>query len=135
MKNIITRRDLIKVSALGAAAFGLSGLSFAKDDELKHPVTPEQALLCNSSEGIVVLVGCSHPGLGMILEKAGSIGEVHGVIGGFHGFDKYVALDALSLVVPCHCTRHIREIRERFPDTYQEGMVGRTFEIPDHYEP
>ena len=65
---------------------------------------PEQSLLVETGKGVVVVTGCSHPGLDVILARAKKFGEVYGVIGGFHNFRKIEILKNLKFVAPCHCT-------------------------------
>ncbi len=89
----------------------------------------EQALVCTTGSGLVVITGCSHPGLENILNTAKRFGKVYAVLGGFHGFDKFDAIKGISIIVPCHCTSHKREIQALFPDAYKEGGVGKKFEL------
>lgn len=91
--------------------------------------TKEQSLSLRTKEGIVVLTGCAHPGLENILEGAKKLGELRGVIGGFHGFDKFGHLDRLSLIIPCHCTAHKEKIMESYPDVSTVGYAGKIIEI------
>lgn len=92
--------------------------------------TIEQALVVDSPEGLVVIAGCSHPGVRPILEAASRFGPVFGLIGGLHGFSDFEVLEDLGLVCATHCTVHIREIRARFPYSFVEGGAGRVIEIP-----
>ena len=75
----------------------------------------EQSLAIKTDKGILVVVGCSHPGVGEIIDAASRFGKVYGVIGGFHGFHDFNRLRDLSLIVPCHCTQYKSEILELFP--------------------
>jgi len=75
----------------------------------------EQSLAIKTDKGILVVVGCSHPGVGEIIDAASRFGEIYGVIGGFHGFHDFNRLRDLSLIVPCHCTQYKSEILELFP--------------------
>ena len=75
----------------------------------------EQSLAIKTEKGILVMVGCSHPGVGEIIDAASNFGKVYGVIGGFHGFRDFNRLSGLSLIVPCHCTQYKSEILELFP--------------------
>ncbi|MEA1925072.1 MAG: MBL fold metallo-hydrolase [Candidatus Altiarchaeota archaeon] len=84
----------------------------------------EQSLVLETGKGLFVVTGCSHPGLEVILDKAGEFGELYGVLGGFHGFKGFDALEGLDLIVPCHCTQHKREIVELFPDASILGGAG-----------
>jgi len=89
----------------------------------------EQSLVLDTKGGVVVLTGCAHPGLETILDAAKSFGELYGVIGGFHGFDKLKSLEKLKMVMPCHCT--VR--KEQILRMYQEKAVwcgaGEVIEI------
>ena len=89
----------------------------------------EQSLIVNTDKGVVVIVGCSHPGLGQILNKASEFGEVCAVIGGLHGFRSFRLLTDLSLICPCHCTQYKDRIKALFPEKYIECGVGREIKI------
>jgi 7,8-dihydropterin-6-yl-methyl-4-(beta-D-ribofuranosyl)aminobenzene 5'-phosphate synthase len=84
----------------------------------------EQALILKTSKGVVVIAGCSHPGVGRILDIAESHGKVHGIIGGFHGFSDLDALKDIRMIGACHCTEHIAEIKEAFPGQFKEIKTG-----------
>jgi len=89
----------------------------------------EQALLIVLPKGVVVLVGCAHPGLGLVLQRAASVGKIHAVIGGFHGFNQYELLKAVDIIVPTHCTEHQAEIETLYGDRCRRGGVGSFIEI------
>jgi 7,8-dihydropterin-6-yl-methyl-4-(beta-D-ribofuranosyl)aminobenzene 5'-phosphate synthase len=89
----------------------------------------EQSLIVEGQRGNVIVTGCSHPGLGLILDRALKFGNVHGVVGGFHGFDQYHVLRTIRLIVPCHCTQHKKEIKELYPKTCEIGFAGKTIDI------
>ncbi len=89
----------------------------------------EHSLVLKSQEGWYVLAGCSHPSVDKILEASRKIGDVVGIIGGFHGFDNFSILDNLKFICPCHCTKYKKEIRKKFSKTSCECGVGKTIEI------
>ncbi|MFW6126635.1 MAG: MBL fold metallo-hydrolase [Thermodesulfobacteriota bacterium] len=89
----------------------------------------EQSLVVDTGHGLAVVSGCGHPGVGAILEAAASFGRVTALIGGLHGFQEYDLLRDLSLVCPCHCTQHIAEIKQRYPDTFVPGGAGKILEM------
>ena len=115
------------------------GIAAAKVNRIKEPLeirrgvfstgelaATEQSLVLKTDKGIIVVTGCSHPGVGYILDTASGFGEVYGIIGGFHGFDDFDRLNHLSLICPCHCTRYKQEIKQQFQDRsldYGAGMV------------
>lgn len=84
----------------------------------------EQSLAVETGRGLMVVTGCSHPGLERILEAASRFGRLYGVVGGFHGFNRYEALKNLELIVPTHCTVHKKEIKERYGGKVESGGVG-----------
>ena len=89
----------------------------------------EQSLVIKTEKGNTVITGCAHPGLENIIEEAIKLGEIYGVIGGFHGFSKLEKLEGIELIAPCHCTKRIQEIKERFPTSYREVKAGSVIEI------
>jgi 7,8-dihydropterin-6-yl-methyl-4-(beta-D-ribofuranosyl)aminobenzene 5'-phosphate synthase len=89
----------------------------------------EQSLIVQTTKGLVVVTGCSHPGLGLILQVARQIGTIYGVLGGFHGFDELRALEGVEMIVPCHCTRQKKRILSTFPETSITCAAGCTFDV------
>lgn len=89
----------------------------------------EQSLALDTDRGIVVVAGCSHPGVGEIIDAASRYGKVDGIIGGFHGFRQFERLRGLSLVCPCHCTQYKKEIRRIFPEQCVECGAGLVFDL------
>ncbi len=89
----------------------------------------EQSMVVDSPEGMVVITGCSHPGIPKILKISEDFGRIHALIGGFHGFSELDLLKDISLVCPAHCTKLKDEILTRFPDKCIEGGAGRVIEI------
>jgi len=88
----------------------------------------EQAVAVKTSKGIVVLVGCSHPGVGKILDAISCQGKVYGIIGGFHGFHDFSRLEGLSLICPCHFTQYKLELRCLFHEQYVACGAGLELE-------
>lgn len=84
----------------------------------------EQSLGFETSKGIVLVVGCSHPGLGRIISEAGRYGRIRAVIGGFHGFGDFEALKGIDLIVPTHCTQRKKDILSLFGGCAVEGGAG-----------
>ena len=89
----------------------------------------EQAMCIRQDGKVVVIVGCSHPGVGTILSAASEIGRTSALIGGLHGFSDFPAISSLDLVCATHCTQHKHEIQSRFPDTAIAGGAGKIIEI------
>jgi 7,8-dihydropterin-6-yl-methyl-4-(beta-D-ribofuranosyl)aminobenzene 5'-phosphate synthase len=89
----------------------------------------EQSLVLKNGKGLVVIAGCSHPGLGTIIAKAREMGKIYWILGGFHGFSDFGRLQGISVVSPCHCTQHTAEIREKYPDNFREIKTGSVIEL------
>lgn len=99
----------------------------------------EQAIAVNVKDlGLIVLVGCSHPGVDKVVKKAvKDLGvKPYAVIGGFHlsgASEERVRevienLKALGVqkIYPIHCSgQRIREILQReYPELYGDAHVG-----------
>jgi 7,8-dihydropterin-6-yl-methyl-4-(beta-D-ribofuranosyl)aminobenzene 5'-phosphate synthase len=89
----------------------------------------EQSLVLSTEKGIVVVTGCSHPGVGAIINAASEFGEVFGIVGGLHGFSDFDRLRGLSLICPCHCTQYKLELRQLFPEQYIACGAGLGVEL------
>jgi len=121
------------VLGLPAASSGAAGMRIA-----------EGALLVETSDGLVVIVGCAHPGIVAMLRqiRATSGRPIHMVLGGFHleqtSVDQVrrIIADFKSLGVahagPTHCTGEeaIRLFREAYGEQFIPGGVGRAVEAP-----
>jgi len=80
-------------------------------------------------KGIVLIVGCSHPYMGDILDTAKRFGEIYAVIGGMHGFSEFKLFRDLELICPTHCTQYKAELKKLYPQKYIEGGAGKIIEI------
>ena len=89
----------------------------------------EQSLVIRTDDGIVVVVGCAHPGVKAILTAASAFGRIRALVGGLHGFDDFRLIKSLETICPTHCTRHIPKIKTRFPDAFISGGAGRVISI------
>ena len=88
---------------------------------------PEQALVLTTDKGLVVLTGCGHQGLGMLLAAAG--GNVTTVVGGIHELEEEdVGLTSLDRLVACHCTPRKRLLAHSH-DWISLGRVGTVLEF------
>jgi len=89
----------------------------------------EQALVVKAEKGNIVITGCAHPGLDKILQAAGQLGEIYGVLGGFHGFSKLDELEGIRLIGPCHCTQYKQQIKDKYPTQFVEIKAGSVVEV------
>ena len=98
----------------------------------------EHSLIINLNKGLVVLTGCSHPGIINILERAqkvSGIDEIYAVIGGFHisSISEGISVGELlhkldvKLVSPCHCTSvdAKKEIAKIMGERYVKNGSGK----------
>lgn len=103
----------------------------------------ELSLAIETPDGLVLVVGCSHPGIEKILEAAGAIDEhVHAVFGGLHlvtSTDPEIAGAVASLhdtwkvdyVAPGHCTGEpaFAALRKAFGERYLYAGLGSQLKI------
>jgi len=89
----------------------------------------EQSLVVKTRKGLVVIAGCSHPGVRDILKSASKSGKVYALIGGLHGFNEFDLLKSLSLICPCHCTQFKSEIIDLYPEKCVKGGAGKIIEL------
>jgi 7,8-dihydropterin-6-yl-methyl-4-(beta-D-ribofuranosyl)aminobenzene 5'-phosphate synthase len=92
-------------------------------------IVDEQSLVIKTLKGWYLLTGCSHPGVDKILKIANQIGDIVGIIGGFHGFNKFKVVEDLEYICPCHCTVHKKELKKAFPNKISNGGVGKTIDF------
>ena len=100
----------------------------------------ELSLVINTSEGLVIVVGCSHPGIDKIVESATTINpRVHFIAGGFHlvagpdvDIERIVAAlhdrFRVEYVAPGHCTGEpaFIALKKAFGDHYIYAGLGTT---------
>jgi 7,8-dihydropterin-6-yl-methyl-4-(beta-D-ribofuranosyl)aminobenzene 5'-phosphate synthase len=100
---------------------------------------PEQALVLQTGQGLVIITGCAHPGIVEIVEQVRDMFSepVHLVLGGFHLGNKSEAeINAILMdfrrlgvmqVAPTHCTGELaisRFVAEYGEDFIQVGVGG-----------
>ncbi len=89
----------------------------------------EQSLAVKTEKGIVLVIGCGHPGIKNIIDSISEFGNVFAIVGGLHGFDDFALIKELKLICPTHCTKHKEKIKSLFFDKYIEGGVGEVLQI------
>ena len=106
---------------------------------VKDPIVDDQALYFESSQGIVVLLGCAHSGvintLNYIAKLTGK-DRIYGVIGGMHLLNasgerieetaQALEIYDVQMIGPCHCTgdRAKALLRSRFPERMIDCSTG-----------
>ena len=108
----------------------------------------EISLAINTPEGIILVVGCSHPGIEKIADLATGINpHIHFVVGGFHlvaapdpEVDRIVnALHdrfKVDYVAPGHCTGEpaFAAFKKAFGDRYVYAGLGQTLKLAGFHE-
>jgi 7,8-dihydropterin-6-yl-methyl-4-(beta-D-ribofuranosyl)aminobenzene 5'-phosphate synthase len=103
----------------------------------------ELSLAINTPEGMVLVVGCSHPGIEKIVEAAAAINpKIHLIAGGFHlvvASDDVVAKTVATLkdtfkvesIAPGHCTGEptFAALKQAFGDRYLYAGLGTTLPL------
>ena len=103
----------------------------------------ELSLAVNTSAGMVLVVGCSHPGIEKIVEAAAAINpKIHIVAGGFHlvaASDDVIAKAVTALkdtfkvesIAPGHCTGEptFAALKKAFGDRYFYAGLGTTLPL------
>ncbi len=104
----------------------------------------ELSLVINTPEGVVIVVGCSHPGIDKIVGAAATINpRIRLIAGGFHlvvTSDEDISKIITALhdtfrveyVAPGHCTGEpaFAALRRAFGDRYLYAGLGTTIEVP-----
>lgn len=103
----------------------------------------EQALVIETTQGLVVITGCAHPGVANMVRRAGQIDEngVYLVLGGFHlggasrsriaGIITAFREMGVQKVAPCHCTgdQALTMFAAEYGDDFIRNGVGKILEI------
>lgn len=104
----------------------------------------ELSLAIRTPQGLAVVVGCSHPGVDVILQAAAKIDpQIHTVTGGFHLVmspreEVLRVADALQntlkveRIAPGHCTSELgfSVLLDRYKDRFDRAGVGSTIPLP-----
>ncbi len=95
----------------------------------------EQSMIVEIDNGVVIVIGCCHPGLAQILDVVAELGEQMypgegfgktSVVGGLHDFSDFQVIERIDRICPTHCTQHLEEIKRLFPGKYISGGAGKT---------
>lgn len=107
--------------------------------------TPEQALIIDTGQGLVVITGCAHPDIVEMSQVAREYlrKDILLLMGGFHlGGKNGNELQAIiaelkrlgvSKIAPSHCTGDaaIAAFRQVWGDAFVEGGLGAVIEVPE----
>lgn len=134
IKNMITKQGAKFVEVSGPRK--ISDYAYSTGELYGPP--QEQSLVISTKKGLIIVNGCSHPGIIKIVRKAKEIfpeKEVYLAMGGFHQPPMSVVKGFRELDVqkaaPSHCTGDpVREaFREEYKEDFIEYGVGKIIEI------
>jgi len=134
IRNMITKQGAEFINVSGPQK--ISDFAFSTGELFGPP--KEQSLVINSKKGLIIINGCSHPGIINIVKKAKEMfpeRKVYLAMGGFHHPPMAVVKGFRELGVekaaPSHCTGD--PVREAFRKEYKEDFieygVGKIVEI------
>jgi len=89
----------------------------------------EQSLVIRMGKNLIIITGCSHPGVENIIESASQFGRPSVLIGGLHDFRNFELIEDLDFICATHCTQYKQQIRNKYPDKFIEGGAGKVIEI------
>lgn len=99
----------------------------------------EQSLIIRTEKGLILIIGCGHPGLShiittlkefsKIIDSLSEDDDIYSIVGGLHGFNEYEVLENIQKVCPTHCTRNADKIRKLYPAKFIKGGVGTVLEF------
>lgn len=91
----------------------------------------EQSLVVTVPGGLLIVTGCAHPHISRIINRVSREGPVWGLIGGLHTVtaEDIDALAGVAYISASHCTDKIREIEERYPETFRPGGAGKVHRL------
>jgi 7,8-dihydropterin-6-yl-methyl-4-(beta-D-ribofuranosyl)aminobenzene 5'-phosphate synthase len=108
----------------------------------RDPIIDDQALYIESSQGIIVILGCAHSGVVNTLNYISELTrqeKIFALLGGMHLLraskerleatsDAFARYD-IRVIGPCHCTglKAVTYLRSRFPDRFVECSTGSRF--------
>lgn len=103
----------------------------------------EQSLVIETKKGLLVFVGCSHPGISKIIEYVQETfnDKIHLLVGGFHFYKlyeeklekeiNYLVNSNIDYIAPTHCTgdRARKILKDRLGKRFVEFGVGYEINI------
>jgi len=89
----------------------------------------EQSLAIKTEKGLVLIVGCGHPGIKKIINSFSQFGKVFAIVGGLHDFKEIEILSKVEKICPAHCTKYKENIKTCYPEKYIENGVGEKIRL------
>jgi len=89
----------------------------------------EQSLAIATDKGLILIIGCGHPGVKNIINSVTKFGNLYAIVGGLHGFKEFEIINNITKICPAHCTKYKDKIKSLFPSKYLESGVGEILEF------
>lgn len=114
--------------------------------DIPDDVPEEQALVIDTSEGLVVVLGCAHYGMDNLLDRLAVLfpdRPLRSVVGGMHlesvpeqelsRIASRLRQAGTRCVVPCHCSGQVAAFKLGVVEGFgcEPGVVGKTLSFPD----
>ena len=96
--------------------------------QLGSPLMEQSLVIVDGGKG-VVLTGCAHPGLGVIISRVNEFARPSWLVGGLHGAKAAYLPSDLERLVLCHCTREKAQMMAAFPGRASLGRVGESYSL------
>lgn len=107
--------SIVKAERIGGEEFGEIFPGIYTTGMLEGKIR-EQSLIIDTDKGLIIVTGCSHPGIVRIVRRAKELlkKEIYLILGGFHLYEMNLeqinkVIDEIGLlgvkkIAPCHCT-------------------------------
>ena len=96
----------------------------------------EQACFIDAGDSLILICGCSHPGLNVFIDDRQNLGisikKPFHILGGFHGFkfddERVQRLNPyIKSIVIFHCTKNIKTFQSQFHKKCTIGIIGKSY--------
>ncbi|TFG26741.1 MAG: MBL fold metallo-hydrolase [Promethearchaeota archaeon] len=124
--KILYQRKYSRANVIGVSEFLEIDSNIYSTGQLGTYLKEQALFLKTIDDEIIILVGCSHPGLDEITSMAKSIAPIKAIIGGFHNLRNFTCLQNIKFIGACHCTQYLDLVLERFPEQYNSMSVGKS---------
>jgi len=145
MAGVATTGEIAQEEKAPFEAGPYEGLRHIEDGCL-HPdyIRDEIGLVVNTRQGLVLITGCSHPGIVSMARKARDVGggeRLYAIVGGFHLIDASeervdAAVEGLldvgvSRLYTGHCTGAPaeRKLQDAFPEGFNRFYSGKVIDV------
>ena len=123
--SIAYNRKYSNSKVIGVAEYTEIDTNIYSTGQLGNYLKEQAVFLKTPEDQMIILVGCAHPGLDELIMLAKSKGPIKAIIGGFHNSRNFSSLQNIEFIGPCHCTQNLDSIKQKFPEQFNEIIVGK----------